>query len=82
MRWCLTALFIKRYGVTNFLAGRSNPGRGRIFFAFTNVLTGSVACPSAYSVGSFPRAKWMGREVDRCLYSVDRDNFTFAFVGV
>jgi hypothetical protein len=46
------------------LAGRSNPGRGKILFAFPNVQAGSEAYRSTYSLDSFPWAKWIGREVD------------------
>jgi hypothetical protein len=63
MRWCPTAVCIKKYCVTKFLAGRSNPDRGRILFAFPNVQTGSEAHPSTYSLDSFPWAKWTGREI-------------------
>jgi len=64
MRWCPTAVCIKKYCVTNFLAGRSNPGRGRMLFAFPNVQADSEAHTSTYSLDTFPWAKWIGRKVD------------------
>jgi hypothetical protein len=64
MRWYPTAVCIKKYFVTKLLAGRSNPGRVKILFAFPNVQVGSEAHPSTCSVDSFPWAKWIEREVD------------------
>ena len=64
MRCCPAAVCIKKYCVTKFLVGRSNPDRGRIHFAFPNVQTGSEALPSTYSLDSFPWTMWVGREVD------------------